>query len=32
MVPTTEKEREDFENKTKEWKEVDPILVKKSDT
>lgn len=30
MVPTTEKEREDFENKSEEWKEVDPILVKES--
>ena len=32
MVPTTEKEREDFKNKTVDWKEVDPILVKGSGT
>jgi len=30
MVSTSEKEREDFENKTENWKEVDPILDKKS--
>ena len=32
MVPTTEKERDNFENKTEEWKAVDPILVGGSDT
>lgn len=32
LVPTTEKEREDFTNKTEGWKEVDPILVKGSGT
>jgi hypothetical protein len=32
LVPTTEKEREDFTNKTEDWKEVDPILVKGSST
>jgi hypothetical protein len=29
-IPTTEKERKDFESKNVEWKEVDPILVKGS--
>ena len=28
MVPTTEKEREDFKNKRVDWKAVDPILDK----
>ena len=28
LIPTTEKERENFNNKTDDWKEVDPILVK----
>ncbi len=32
LVPTTEKERKDFTNKTEDWKEVDPILVKGSST
>ena len=30
LVPTTEKERKDFEDKNVEWREVDPILVKGS--
>ena len=30
MVSTSEKEREDFENKTENWKAVDPILDKES--
>jgi len=30
MVSTSEKEREAFENKTEDWKEVDPILDKES--
>jgi hypothetical protein len=30
MVSTSEKEREDFENKAENWKEVDPILDKES--
>jgi hypothetical protein len=30
LVPTTEKERKDFQDKNVEWKEVDPILVKGS--
>lgn len=28
LVPTTEKERKDFEDKNTDWKEVDPILIK----
>ncbi len=32
LVPTTEKEREDFTNKSEHWKEVDPILIKESGT
>ena len=30
LVPTTEKERKDFEDKNVGWKEVDPILIKGS--
>lgn len=30
LVPTTEKERKDFQDKNVEWKEVDPILIKGS--
>jgi hypothetical protein len=30
LVPTTEKERKDFEDKNVDWKEVDPILIKGS--
>ena len=30
LVPTTEKERKDFQEKNVEWKEVDPILIKGS--
>lgn len=30
LVPTTEKERKDFINKSKDWKYVDPILVEGS--
>jgi hypothetical protein len=30
LVPTTEKERKDFEGKNVDWKEVDPILIKGS--
>lgn len=32
LVPTTEKEREDFINKSEDWKEADPILDKESGT
>jgi hypothetical protein len=32
LVATSEKEREDFANKTENWKEVDPILDKDSGT
>lgn len=32
MVPTTEKERDDFAKKTDEWKTVDPILINGNDT
>ena len=28
VVPTTEKERQDFQNNTEQWKQVDPILQK----
>jgi hypothetical protein len=30
MVSTSEKERKDFENKTENWREVDPILDKEN--
>ena len=30
LLPTTEKERKDFEDKHVDWKEVDPILIKGS--
>ena len=30
LVPTTEKERKDFQDKNVDWKEVDPILIKGS--
>ena len=30
LLPTTEKERKDFEDKNVDWKEVDPILIKGS--
>jgi hypothetical protein len=32
LVPTTDKERKNFSNKSEDWKEVDPILVKESVT